>query len=105
MKIVCILESGGRKTTERRKEKLEASSKEIVKLLEEKYLLTWCSIDTMAEIFPCKYQDCPNCRFYDLCIRLGLSKYSESKKVMIIEAKTRGIRKGKKGGEQGRGLR
>ena len=90
MKLVCIVELAKQK-----KEKVEAFSKKIIELLEKEYLLTWGSIDTRAKIFPCKYQDCPNCRFNDLCIRLGLSMYKESKKVMIIEAKTRGIRKRK----------
>lgn len=90
---MCILELGQGKMTERRKEKLEASSKEIVKFLEEKYLLTWCSIDTRGKIFPCEYKNCPECRFWDVCGGLDLRKYSESKEVMIIEATTRGIRK------------
>lgn len=94
MKLMCILEAAQSETAKRKKEKVEALTKEIVKFL-FKFGGDTCYIDTRAKINPCKYQDCPKCRFWDVCGKLW-TRFSDRQKVVIVTGEIRGRKRGAK---------
>jgi hypothetical protein len=87
MKLICILEAAQSENAKREKAKVKVFTKKIIDFLLNNGF-DECLLDTKGKIKPCKYQNCPECRFWDVCPKFW-TRFEDSKKVMIISGEGR----------------